>query len=171
MAPRGMTLAELMMAVAIFGVLTAMSLTAIGPLEKKYRTRQGAEVVAQALVEAQARASASQRCHRVGVSVDGGVAPPGTAGTGLVIEARPDANCELSPDQGAWVSAASFPMPRGIPVQVDAASLNPEFRPTSRIRTGEQATVHVGAEGNERLVLAAPAGAICVTTATPARCP
>lgn len=155
-----MSLVELTVVIALLGILTSLAAVAIGPLAKRYRVRQGAETAAHALAQAQTKARATGRCHRLEAFDLGVAVAAGTAGTSLVLEALPDANCETNT---AWVALETFTLPST--VMVDAAvGPNPVFRPNGRSRAAGGALLRLDPGGADSRVQVSPAGAICITT-------
>lgn len=175
---RGMTLVELVVVVGLLGVLSALALVGAQPLAHRYHQRDAVELASQLVSEAQVRARATGRCHRVVAQALGVLATPGTAGDALVLEARPTADCESSPASVTWTQVDRAAMPSGTSALNvnDASGTLTEFRPNGRVRI--EGGVGVGAllvrtvGLSDQLVRTVNQGATCLfDAASPGACP
>jgi prepilin-type N-terminal cleavage/methylation domain-containing protein len=133
----GFTLIEMLVTVALLGLITTLSITALGPLQARYNRRQAADLVASAAARAQLSARETGRCHSLQVyKSDGNPAPSGQWGDRLRLARRTTADCESSiaseVEDVEWVR-----MPGRIEIQVPLSKTTPEWRPNSRLRQGE----------------------------------
>jgi prepilin-type N-terminal cleavage/methylation domain-containing protein len=179
----GFTLIEMLVTVALLGVITVLSVTALGPLQARYNRRQAADLVASTAARAQLLARETGRCHGLEVYMTGpaNTRVPvafGDAGDQLRLVRRTTADCERDPvgnpdgvDHVEWVR-----MPGGMLVRVDKVKNPnpPEWRPNSRIRKGGEALLWVTAKAgsNERLAIRMmEQGPVCVGESATEVCP
>lgn len=162
------------MAVALLGLLAALSASALGPLVTRYRQVEAQHQAAQVVMQARAAARKRGRCYRVQVLAAGTPVAPGVAGDGLRVVQRADADCETS--SPALQADPRYPdvlMPRGVAVMVPSASALPEFRPNGYTQDLNDTSLLLGtAASPERLVIVRHNGPVCPTlTSSPAPCP
>ena len=171
---RGMTLIELMMAVAILAILAALSATALTPTVGRYRQMVAAEAAAQIVAQARVEARQQTRCYRVQVLAGGAPMAPGTPGDTLHVVRRLDADCQTNaPGLAADTRIDDVRLPRGIEAVVPAAFTEPEFRPNGYTQNGFDTEIQVGPAGapNTRLVIRSY-GPICSGPINPVQpCP
>ncbi len=150
----GFTLVEMLVTVALLGLITALSVTALGPLQARYNRRQAADLVASTAARAQLLARESGRCHglevyKPGVTGNPVQVPLGQKGDRLRLVRRTTADCHRDLDDTANPDPVEYVewvrMPGRMEVRVDAAkNPNPvEWRPNSRIRKGGEALLWV----------------------------
>lgn len=158
---RGLTLVELMVVVALIGILTSIAASAIGPLATRYRVRQGTETAAHALARAQTQVRATGRCHRLEASVLDVAVAAGTEGSSLLLSSLDSADCETGT---AWTTLETFALPNGVTAMVDlGAGPNPIFRPNGRSRAAAGALLRVSPTGIDSRIRVSASGAICIT--------
>jgi prepilin-type N-terminal cleavage/methylation domain-containing protein len=87
MRVRAFSLIEVMVAVAIVGVIAALGVPSVVSLVATGRARETAQGIAAVLEEARTSAAAEGRCFRVRIN------GPGTNGNGLQIERRNSVDC------------------------------------------------------------------------------
>jgi len=181
----GFTLIEMLVTVALLGLITALSITALGPLQARYNRRQAADVVASTAARAQLLARETGRCHGLEVhkrDVAGNIVKVtfGDKGDRLRLVRRTTADCHralddiINPDPVEpveWVL-----MPGRMEVHVDA-SKNPnpvEWRPNSRIRQGGEAVLWVtptAGSGQPLAIRMMEQGPVCVGDSATEVCP
>jgi prepilin-type N-terminal cleavage/methylation domain-containing protein len=173
-----MTLVEVLIVVALLGVLSALAVLGARPMSNRFRQRDGVEQAAQLVSEAQVRARATGRCHRVVAQLAGALAPAGTPGDSLVLQARPTADCEVAPGTVVWVDLERAALSASVrPVNVDNGTWTwSEFRPNGRVRlnggTGVGALIIQADDLQPQLVLTVNQGVTCqLDQATPGPCP
>jgi prepilin-type N-terminal cleavage/methylation domain-containing protein len=173
----GFTMVELLVTVAILGLLTALSVATLGPLRDRYARRQAAELAASAAARAQLLARETGRCHTLEVYTADASGNPvkvtniGDLGDRLRLQRRTTADCETVPvptgelEHVEWVR-----MPGRVRVRVLAGGTEPEWRPNSRLRQGttELRFVSTGPELTVRLVAQGP---VCVIDNPLEECP
>lgn len=127
-APRGVTLIEMLVVVAILGVIAALATPSLLPLARRGKLKAATEEVAAFLDDARARASSQGRCFRVRV----------VAGS-LVLERRSSVDCvNLAAD--GWEAPTRTKGLAGVTLTVEsipaalAADERLIFRPNSRLR-------------------------------------
>jgi prepilin-type N-terminal cleavage/methylation domain-containing protein len=150
----GFTLIEMLVTVALLGLITALSVTALGPLQARYNRRQAADLVASTAARAQLLARETGRCHGLEVYETDAAGNAikvaiGQKGDRLRLIRRTTADCHrdqddiINPDpleEVEWVR-----MPGRMVVRIDATkNPNPlEWRPNSRIRKGGESLLWV----------------------------
>jgi prepilin-type N-terminal cleavage/methylation domain-containing protein len=174
---RGFTLIELMVTVAILGLLTALSVTALGPLRDRYNRRQAAELVASAAARAQLSARETGRCHALevyGPDISGNIVPRarGMLGDRLRLVRRTTADCESSLGEVELVEWVRMPGKMQVALASTVAPVPPlpapEWRPNSRIRENKDTELRVVAPTNEQLVIRMMVqGPVCVSESNP----
>jgi prepilin-type N-terminal cleavage/methylation domain-containing protein len=174
---RGFTMVELLVTVALLGVLTALSVATLGPLRDRYNRRQAAELAASAAARAQLLARETGRCHTLEVytaDVSGNpvkVASVGDLGDRLRLQRRTTPDCEGDAvalgelEHVEWVR-----MPGSMRVRVQAGNTEPEWRPNSRLRQGTTELRFVAA-GPELAVRLMGQGPVCVSEIPLEACP
>jgi len=171
---RGFTLLEMLIVVALLGVLAAMSAVAVTPLATRYRVGQGTELALQTLYQARAQARELSRCHQVEVMLVGVPVAPGVAGDSLRIRRRVDADCETPiaaepPPSPALEVVETVNMPQGISVTVPALLVPPVWRSNGRLTPNAETqllittTAAAPIQSTSRVVRALPQGPICVS--------
>lgn len=172
---RGFTLIEMLVTVAVLGLLTAMSVTALGPLQARYNRRQAADLVASAAARAQLSARETGRCHGLEVytaDTSGNpipVANIGDPGDRLRLVRRTTADCESELGEVEFVEWVR--MPGKIQVRVQAGMTQPEWRPNSRVRQGETELRVVPSSGQELAIRMMVQGPVCVSELPLEDCP
>jgi prepilin-type N-terminal cleavage/methylation domain-containing protein len=162
----GFTLIEMLVAVALLGVITALSITALGPLQARYNRRQAADLVASAAARAQLSARETGRCHSLQVyKADGTAASIGQWGDRLRLVRRTTADCENT-NPGEEEVVEWVRMPGRIEVQVPSATpakTTPEWRPNSRLRQGETELRVMPKLGQPLAIRMMAQGPVCVS--------
>ena len=183
----GFTLVEMLVTVALLGLITALSVTALGPLQARYNRRQAADLVASTAARAQLLARESGRCHglevyKAGVTMTSNPVqvPLGQKGDRLRLVRRTTADCHrdlddtVNPDPVEHVEWVR--MPGRMEVRVNAnKNPNPvEWRPNSRIRKGGEAvllvTPTVGSD-DPLVIRMMEQGPVCVGDSATEVCP
>ncbi|HEX8819078.1 MAG TPA: type II secretion system protein [Archangium sp.] len=171
---RGFTLIELLVTVSILGLLTAVSVTALGPLRDRYNRRQAAELVASAASRAQLSARETGRCHFLEIhSTATGkpvkVTTVGKTGDRLRLMRRKTPDCEIDlkskPGEDEVEEVEWVPLPGK--TQVRVPKIMPEWRPNSRVREGETLLQVVAPSGKELAVRMMAHGPVCISEMTP----
>ncbi|HLM47863.1 MAG TPA: type II secretion system protein [Myxococcaceae bacterium] len=181
----GFTLIEMLVTVALLGVITVLSVTALGPLQARYNRRQAADLVASTAARAQLLARETGRCHGLEIHDEiGGVVSkvtiPGNTGDRLRLVRRTTADCHrdlidtTNPDPVEpveWVR-----MPGRMVVSVDTGkNVEPlEWRPNSRIRKGGETVLVVAlkTDPSQRLLIRMmEQGPVCVSDSATEVCP
>ena len=169
-----MTLLEVMVVVAILGVLAAISATSLGPLVGRYRQQAAAEAVAQVVALARMEARQQARCYQVQVLSAGVPVAPGAAGDAIHVVRRADADCEtgapvLLPD----TRFSDVRLPAGVVALVPLGSSVPEFRPNGYTQDGLDTEVQVGPAGAPSVRISIRSfGPVCAAPFAPPRpCP
>lgn len=170
----GMTLLELMVVVALLGVLTTLSATALEPLVGRYRQQTAAEAVAQVLALARMEARQQGRCYRVQILASGVPVAPGTSGDAIHVVRRADADCEtatpvLQPDARFF----DVRLPAGVVALVPVGSSVPEFRPNGYTQDELDTEIQVGPAGAPATRISIRSfGPVCAGPVAPPRpCP
>jgi type IV fimbrial biogenesis protein FimT len=141
------TLLEMLVVVAIIGILAAVATPAVEPAVKRARLRGAAEEVAGFIDDARHRAVTQGRCFRVRV----------VGGDTLILERRSSVDCvDLAAD--GWEPAERTKTLRGFAIVGEAVPAVPAderfvFRPSSRLRG--DGTLTTTASGS-RLEIALP---------------
>jgi len=181
---RGITLLELLVVLALLGVLTAMSAAALGPMTRRYRISQGAEQVSQAVYLARALSRETSRCHLVEVlDAAGNVLAPGGAGSIVRVRRRATADCETAivepPVSPLLTEVERVRLPTGVSVKLSflpAGPARPEvmWRPNGRLTTNTNSArftlASTVAASTTSVVQVDPQGAICVDPSPPGAC-
>lgn len=177
----GFTLVELMVTVGVLGLLTALSVAALGPLRDRYNRRQAAELVASAAARAQQSARETGRCHRLEVWAEDASGTPfrvtnvGDPGDRLRLARRTTVDCEESVAKAEaagelelveWVR-----MPGRIRVRVEAGQSVPEWRPNSRPTGGTTELRVMPGTGQELAIRVMAQGPVCVSEIPLEDCP
>jgi prepilin-type N-terminal cleavage/methylation domain-containing protein len=181
----GFTLIEMLVTVALLGVITVLSVTALGPLQARYNRRQAADLVASTAARAQLLARESGRCHGLEIhketaGVVSKVTTPGNKGDRLVLVRRTTADCHrdqsdtTNPDPLDPVETVRIP--GGIEVSVHTGkNTEPlEWRPNSRIRKGGETVLVVSPKADPNLKLfirMMEQGPVCVGESATEVCP
>jgi prepilin-type N-terminal cleavage/methylation domain-containing protein len=178
---RGFTMVELMITVALLGLLTALSVATLGPLRDRYTRRQAAELAASAAARAQLLARETGRCHRLEVYTTDASGNPievtniGDPGDRLRLQRRTTADCEHDDPKslGELEHVEWVRMPGRVRVRIQTApgSPMPEWRPNSRLRQNLDTQLRVGASGSELVIRLMKQGPVCVSEATLEDCP
>lgn len=179
---RGMTLIEMLVVVAVLGILAAIATPNLAPLARRGKLRATTEEVAAFLDDARMRAATQGRCFRVRV-----------IGDALAVERRDSVDCvNLAAD--GWEGAARLKQIAGVTLAVESVPSVPAdeqlvFRPNSRLRgDGTRTATEYGARiiissvggGPERgVVVVTRHGRVCsglslsapAALAAPVRCP
>ncbi|MBI5545865.1 MAG: prepilin-type N-terminal cleavage/methylation domain-containing protein [Deltaproteobacteria bacterium] len=167
----GYTLLEMMTVVSLLAILTALAASSLEPIRARVATRQGAELMEQALLAARQRSLASGRCHRVEL-LDGAGAPTpaGTPAEGLRLRRWSHAGCENpSPTAADFDQAERFSLPHGVRARLLSPS-DIDWLPNGRPLLGPTARVQLELSygANQLWVEAMPQGVICVKDAAAA---
>lgn len=174
---QGFTLVEMLITVALLGVLTGLSVATLGPLKDRYSRRQAAELVASAAARAQLAARETGRCHTLEVYTADGSGNPvkvtnvGDLGDRLRIRRRTTPDCESDAialgelEHVEWVR-----MPGQSRVRVQLPQQEPEWRPNSRPRQGTS-ELRVVSGGQELAVRVMAQGPVCVSELPLEGCP
>jgi prepilin-type N-terminal cleavage/methylation domain-containing protein len=177
---RGFTLLEVLVVLAVVAAMASLALFASGPTVERFRQREALELAAQLVTEAQVRARATGRCHRVVVHLAGAVTPAGRPGDALALEVRPDADCAAPPDEVTWRRLAYEPLPAGVQgFNVDDGRFTwTEVQPNGRLRQAPSGQAPSGGLAfaisavPDALLVTAPQGVTCLTgRSAPEPCP
>lgn len=145
---RGMTLLELMVVMAIIGVMAAISATALGPVVQRYRQSAAVESVAQVVALARVEARQQTRCYQVQLLSAGLPVAPGVDGDTVRVVRRVDADCEdPAPPLAADARFTDVRLPRGVVALVPLGSSAPEFRPNGYTQDGLDTEIQLGPAG------------------------
>ena len=177
---RGFTLLELMTTLAIFGVITALTVAALGPLKDRYNHEQAVEMATGAAVRAQLLARESARCHVLEVYAGTNLVANDIPGDRLRIQRRRTADCDSAvPDPTRVEHVEWLMMPEGVTVtQVGPGKA--EWRPNGRlqsvdadINTARDAWLAVTTQRRSRTtdILFRRQGSICIMGASVGNCP
>lgn len=165
---RGFTLTEVLVTVALLGMFTGLTITAIGPLNGRFRRRQAAELVAAGAARARLFARDAGRCFHLEVYQDDTPVSAGSPGNRLRLSRRASADCESAATAADLQLVESVPMPSATTVRVETG-VAPVWRPNGRLRdegmTKTPAKLRVTAGGEELSILLAVHGPVCVTEA------
>jgi len=171
---RGMTLLEVMVVVALLGVLTALSASSLGPLVGRYRQQAAAEAVAQEVALARMEARQQGRCYQVQILSSGAPVAPGTSGDAIHVVRRADADCEtgapvLQPDP----RFSDVRLPAGVVALVPLGSSVPELRPNGYTQDELDTEIQVGPAGAPDVRISIRSyGPVCAGPVSPPRpCP
>ncbi|WP_375770633.1 prepilin-type N-terminal cleavage/methylation domain-containing protein [Archangium gephyra] len=172
---RGFTLTEVLITVALLGLFTGLTLTALGPLNGRYRRRQAAELVAAGAARARLFARDSGRCFHLEVSQDDTPVSTGSPGNRLRLSRRASADCETPASAADLQLVESVPMPPLTTVRVETG-VAAVWRPNGRLRdedgTRTPAKLRVTSGDGELSILLAVHGPVCVTeTLSSETCP
>ncbi len=162
----GFTLIEMLVTVALLGLITALSVTALGPLQARYNRRQAADLVASAAARAQLSARETGRCHSLEVyKSDTLAAGIGEAGDRLRLARRTTADCEGSnPSEVETVEWVRMPGRTKVLVpSTPTPKTKPEWRPNSRLRAGETELWVVPTSGPPLAIRMMRQGPVCVS--------
>lgn len=163
---RGFTLTEVLVTVALLGLFTGLALTALGPLNGRYRRRQAAELVAAGAARARLFARDSGRCLYLEVYQDDTPLPTGSPGNRLHLSRRATADCERPATEADLQPVETVPMPSLTTVRVEPG-VEAVWRPTGRLHTEDvkktPAKLRVTSGGEELSILLAVHGPVCVT--------
>ena len=173
----GFTLIEMLVTVALLGVITVLSVTALGPLQARYNRRQAADLVASTAARAQLLARETGRCHalqvyRAGVSVSAPEpVPEGQEGDRLRLVRRTTADCErepndtVNPDALEHLEWVRMPGRARVRIQTGSGKTRPEWRPNSRLRVllAEAELRVVPTSGAELAIRMMANGPVCVS--------
>lgn len=157
----GFTLLELLVGVAILMALTTVAAVALGPLSARYRTSQGAELVAQAVHDARLLARSTGRCVHLEVLAGGAVVGPGSAGDAVRLSRRTKADCESAATPADLEVVETVALPTGVPVTVPAANVDLVWRPNGRTQPGTDTRLDVGAAPHTTALLVRAWGPAC----------
>jgi prepilin-type N-terminal cleavage/methylation domain-containing protein len=167
---RGFTMVELLVTVALLGLLTALSVTALGPLRDRYNRRQAAELTASAAARAQLLSRETGRCHTLEVyTVDSGgnvsKAAVGVPGALLRIQRHMTADCHTTPTPATELEHVEWVrMPGRMRVRVETGNPEAEWRPNSRLRNGTtQLRVAVNSTSPALAIRLMEQGPVCVS--------
>lgn len=155
---RGVTLLEMMVVVAMLGILAALAVPNVQPAVRRAKLRGAAEEIAGFLDDARHRATSQGRCFRVRV----------VGSNTLLMERRSSVDC-VNITEDTWEPAErTRPMPGFTLTPTSVPALGDDvmfiFRPSSRLRGfGDRTTTAYGA----RIVIStsdgAEQGAVTVT--------
>ncbi|HEX8434655.1 type II secretion system protein [Archangium sp.] len=179
---RGFTMVELLVTVALLGLLTALSVATVGPLRERYSRRQAAELAASAAARAQLMARETGRCHTLEVYRADPVNPAGEPlevlnideeGDRLRIRRRKTPDCEIQPVPAAELEHVEWVrMPGRMRVRVPTGKTEPEWRPNSRLReVSTELRFRASATGPELAVRLMNQGPVCVSELPLEECP
>lgn len=181
---RGVTLLEMMVVVAILGVMAALAVPNLAPLVRRSKLRSAAEEAASFLDEARQRAATQGRCFRVRI----------VGSDTLVMERRSTVDCVNLGAVDSWEPAVATRTLRGFLIASTAAPAiaSPDerfvFRPNSRLRGngtltaqayGSRLEISLAGQPERGLVLATRVGRVCASLesiappalAAPVECP
>jgi prepilin-type N-terminal cleavage/methylation domain-containing protein len=162
----GFTLIEMLVTVALLGLITALSITALGSLQARYTRRQAADLVASAAARAQLSARETGRCHSLEVyTSDTTAASIGVAGDRLRLARRTTADCESSnPSELETVEWVRMPGKSKVVVpSTPTSKTRPEWRPNSRLRQGETELWVIPPSGPPLAIRMMGQGPVCVS--------
>jgi prepilin-type N-terminal cleavage/methylation domain-containing protein len=162
---RGFTLTEVLVTVALLGLFTGLALTALGPLNGRYRRRQAAELVAAGAARARLFARDSGRCFHLEVYQDDTPVGTGSPGNRLRLSRRATADCERPVTVADLQPVEWIPMPSLTTVRVEPG-VEAVWRPSGRLykedMTKTPAKLRVTSGGEELSILLAVQGPVCV---------
>ncbi|MFY0525917.1 prepilin-type N-terminal cleavage/methylation domain-containing protein [Archangium gephyra] len=162
---RGFTITEVLVTVALLGLFTGLTLTALGPLNGRYRRRQAAELVAAGAARARLLARDSGRCFHLEVYQDDTPVSTGSPGNRLRLSRRATADCETPATEADLQLVETVPMPESTTVRVEpgAAAV---WRPNGRLHGEDMnktpAKLRVTSGGEDLSILLAVHGPVCV---------
>lgn len=163
---RGFTLTEVLVTVALLGMFTGLTLTALGPLNGRFRRRQAAELVAAGAARARLFARDSGRCFHLEVYQDDTPVGTGSPGNRLRLSRRASADCESNATGADLQLVESVPMPSATTVRVEPG-VAAVWRPNGRLRDEDvkktPARLRVTSGGEDLSILLAVHGPVCVT--------
>ncbi|HEX5748179.1 MAG TPA: prepilin-type N-terminal cleavage/methylation domain-containing protein [Archangium sp.] len=163
--PRGFTLTEVLVTVALLGLFTGLAIVSLGPLNGRYRRRQAAELVAAGAARARLFARDSGRCFHLDVYQDDTPVIAGAPGNRLRLSRRPTADCENPTPLAQLQPVEWIPMPSLTTVRVEPG-VEAVWRPNGRLHTEDMtktpAKLRVTSGGEELSVLLAVNGPVCV---------
>lgn len=173
---RGFTLVEMLVIVALLGILTALSAASLGPLATRYRLLQGAELVSEEVYQARAWARETGRCHLIEVLDGTARAGAGLPGDALRIQRRVNTDCDSAPGPASLEVVELVHLPPNVKVLLPDGESAPVWRPNGRL-AGPAMELLVGrmvdgAFEARSAIRIQPQGPVCVADpVSPGRCP
>jgi type II secretory pathway pseudopilin PulG len=161
---------ELLVVVAVLGVVATLSAASLTPLQNHFRGRDAATRVAAAATRARVGAWQTGRCHVL--TVYNGAAPAGTGmpGDRLLLQRYATSDCDSATaatgaEEVEWVT-----LPQRVTVrQVTGAA--PVWRLQGRLKDAALVELRVEAGDRQRFVRLAPTGAVCSDDEPSGVCP
>jgi prepilin-type N-terminal cleavage/methylation domain-containing protein len=167
---RGYTLMELMVTVALLGLMSALTAAGLQPLQASFRLRRATDATAQLLVRARQRAVETGRCHQVELLADGLPVGLDSSADAIRVSRRRDADCESRVDPLALVEVETLTLPERMRVRQRGLGLL-VFRPNGRTWDGASWRFRVEGGDDARAVVVAPHGPICALEGMDGSCP
>lgn len=168
-ASHGFSLVELLVVVAVLGVVAVLSTASLGPLQAHFRGRDAATRVAAAATRARVGAWQTGRCHVLTVYDGATPAAVGAPGDRLRLQRYATADCETSTATAGLEDVESVLMPERVTVS-QVAGTAPVWRSQGRLR-GAQVELRVESGGRQRSIVLAPVGAVCTGDVPAGDCP
>jgi prepilin-type N-terminal cleavage/methylation domain-containing protein len=167
----GFSLVELLVVVAVLGVVAGLSAASLAPLQNHFRGRDAATRVASAATRARAFAWQTGRCHVLTIYNGASAATVGTPGDRLLLERYPTADCQNTPAAGSLQPVEWVLLPERVTVQQVLGTDAPVWRLQGRLKGTQVVDLRVDAGDRQRFIRLALEGAVCTDDEPITGCP
>lgn len=167
----GFSLVELLVAVAVLGVVASLSAASLVPLQNHFRGRDAATRVAAAATRARASAWQTGRCHILTVYNGASAATVGTPGDRLLIQRYPTADCQNTPTAASLQEVEWVLLPERVTVRQVAGAGHPVWRIQGRLKAAQAVDLRVDSGDRQRFIRLALEGLVCTDDEPITGCP